>query len=135
MDEQKKDELGNIIGKDTPEYNVITEEDDLTVVKAKQEAQEKNDIDKSLQMWYNYTILFGGIFMEFNKEFLDELVKRINESCNFEDLDQLEKLLSIYSKIVNIETQKAQVEMLKESQEMMKSVDFSNLDLNKLLGK
>ena len=41
MDEQKKDELGNIVGKDIPEYNVITEEDDLTVVKAKQEAQEK----------------------------------------------------------------------------------------------
>lgn len=41
MDEEKRDELGNIIGEDIPEYNVITEDDDLLVAKAKQEAQEK----------------------------------------------------------------------------------------------
>ena len=35
------DALGNIVGLDIPEYNIITVEDDLTVVKAKRAAQEK----------------------------------------------------------------------------------------------
>ena len=35
------DALGNIVGLDIPKYNVITLEDDLTVVKAERAAQEK----------------------------------------------------------------------------------------------
>ena len=37
------DELGNIIGLDIPEYNIITEDDDMNVRRAKFEAQLKND--------------------------------------------------------------------------------------------
>lgn len=35
------DALGNIVGLDIPEYNVITQEDDLAVTHAKREAQMK----------------------------------------------------------------------------------------------
>ena len=35
------DKNGNVIDKDIPEYNKITEDDDLTVVDAKKEAQKK----------------------------------------------------------------------------------------------
>lgn len=42
MDQEiQYDALGNIVGLDIPEYNIITLEDDLTVVKAKRAAQEK----------------------------------------------------------------------------------------------
>lgn len=35
------DVLGNIIGLDIPKYNVITRDDDLTVIKAKRKAQQE----------------------------------------------------------------------------------------------
>ena len=83
--------------------------------------------------------------MEFNQELKNYLEDEINIYANKnklqdkDNLDMLDKLLSIYNGILNVEVRKAQLDMMVNSNEMMKNVDFSKIDfggvLNKFLGK
>ena len=79
--------------------------------------------------------------MEFDKEFVSTLKKKIKELMsdketldNKDSLTSLSQYMSIYSYICTVKAQQAQIEMVKYSQEMMKDVDFSKLDLNNLAG-
>ena len=79
--------------------------------------------------------------MEFDKEFVSTLKKKIKELMSYKEtldnkdsLTSLSQYMSIYSYICTVKAQQAQIEMVKYSQEMMKDVDFSKLDLNNLAG-
>ena len=76
----REDALGNIIGLEIPEYNRITEEDSLTVKRAKQEAQrqsyferrakiQRENVKKVAEIPHNYsgTSYFGGGFSTVNE--------------------------------------------------------------------
>lgn len=80
--------------------------------------------------------------MEFNSEFIEAVYKKIvdmtnndNTLKNVDDVDMLEKLLSIYNCMNNIMVQNQQLEMFKQSQNMMKDMDFSKVDVNGFLNK
>lgn len=80
--------------------------------------------------------------MEFNSEFIEAIYKKIvdmtnndNTLKNVDDVDMLEKLLSIYNCMNNIMVQNQQLEMFKQSQNMMKDMDFSKVDVNGFLNK
>lgn len=80
--------------------------------------------------------------MEFNSEFIEAIYKKIvdmtnndNTLKNVDDVTMLEKLLSIYNCMNNIMVQNQQLEMFKQSQNMMKDIDFSKVDVNGFLNK
>ena len=80
--------------------------------------------------------------MEFKESFVNKVEQRIEEIIEDDDflayeekLDELEKLMSIYNSMNNIITQNQQVEMFKQSQDMMKNIDSSKVDMNSILGK
>ncbi len=52
---------------------------------------------------------------------------------NKEDLDRLQKLMSIYASLTAIRLNRAQIEMVKSSREFMKNVDISKIDFNGML--
>lgn len=52
---------------------------------------------------------------------------------NSTDLERTQKLMSIYASYTAISLNEAQLDMAKASQEFMKNVDFSKIDLTALL--
>jgi len=81
--------------------------------------------------------------LEFKKEFVEKLENDIKvlmedygtDSFNIDGLQELANRMSIYMNINTVLTQRSQLEMMRQSQKAMENIDFSKIDVGKVLGR
>lgn len=82
--------------------------------------------------------------LEFKKEFVEKLennIKMLMEdyetaiSFDEDGLQELANYMSIYMNINTVLTQRSQLEMMRQSQKAMENIDFSKIDVGKVLGR